>query len=173
MFASKATSPKVSLKVTFRDNIPDGGLTFTFTSPDARNDRQTVQDILIPYITANRAQAGGSGTPAAAGGTPTAAVSASASAPGTPGAMGTPGAAAAGGSAGKGKRKADEITPAGGGVGSAVAALSPAAAAKLKATNRLRLRVLNKNPNLKLLHRELVVARQITEEEFWDGREVS
>jgi transcription initiation factor TFIIH subunit 1 len=33
--------------------------------------------------------------------------------------------------------------------------------------------VLNKNPNLKMLHRELVLGKQITEEEFWEGREVS
>ena len=38
---------------------------------------------------------------------------------------------------------------------------------------KLRLRVLNKNPNLKMLHRELVLGKQITEEEFWEGREVS
>jgi transcription initiation factor TFIIH subunit 1 len=35
------------------------------------------------------------------------------------------------------------------------------------------LRVLRKNPTLKLLYTELVLGKEITEEEFWDGREVS
>jgi transcription initiation factor TFIIH subunit 1 len=35
----------------------------------------------------------------------------------------------------------------------------------------VRRRVLNKMPELALLHRELVVGRQITEAEFWEGRE--
>jgi len=38
---------------------------------------------------------------------------------------------------------------------------------------KIRLRVLRKNPTLKMLHTELVLAKEITEEEFWDGREVS
>jgi len=37
---------------------------------------------------------------------------------------------------------------------------------------KIRLRVLRKNPTLKMLHTELVLAKEITEEEFWDGREV-
>lgn len=151
MFASKATSPRISLKITFKDDIPTGGLLFTFNSSSAAADRQTVQDILIPYITANRAGAApgaGTATPTAAG-------------PSTPTSMGTPGTPGPSSVVNKGKRKAED--DAGGAAG----------AAKLKAMNRLRLRVLNKTPNLKLLHRELVVGKQITEEEFWEGREVS
>lgn len=37
---------------------------------------------------------------------------------------------------------------------------------------KIKARVLRKNPNLKLLYTELVLGKEITEEEFWDGREV-
>lgn len=37
---------------------------------------------------------------------------------------------------------------------------------------RLRKTVLMNNPDLRKLHRELVMSGQITEAEFWDGREV-
>lgn len=38
---------------------------------------------------------------------------------------------------------------------------------------QLRIRVLLSDPELAQLHRELVLSRQITENEFWEGREVS
>lgn len=38
---------------------------------------------------------------------------------------------------------------------------------------RLRKKVLMSNPDLGHLHRELVMSGQITEAEFWDGREVT
>lgn len=37
---------------------------------------------------------------------------------------------------------------------------------------QLRIRVLLNNPELAALHRELVMSRQISENEFWEGREV-
>jgi transcription initiation factor TFIIH subunit 1 len=37
---------------------------------------------------------------------------------------------------------------------------------------RIRKKVLVKTPELAALHRELVMSGQITETEFWDGREV-
>jgi transcription initiation factor TFIIH subunit 1 len=37
---------------------------------------------------------------------------------------------------------------------------------------QLRIRVLLNNPELAALHRELVMSRHITENEFWEGREV-
>jgi transcription initiation factor TFIIH subunit 1 len=155
MFASKATSAKVSLKVTFRDDIPAGGLLFTFTSPKAGDDRTAVQDTLIPYITANRSAPNGV-TPAAA----TAATTSAAPSP------------AAAGPSGEKKRKAyDPSTP------TDTAPGTPSAVAGVKRPQtqlgKIRLRVLRKNPTLKLLHTELVLAKEITEEEFWDGREVS
>jgi transcription initiation factor TFIIH subunit 1 len=168
MFASKATAAKVSLKVTFKDDIPAGGLMFTFTSSQAGEDRTSVQDTLIPYITANRSAPNGVVPPAAAA-TPT---STSAAAVAVASANGTPT------ESGSKKRKAfDPSTPTdtapgtpsgpsgagGGGGGKGVQT----------AAKKIQLRVLRKNPNLKLLYIELVVGKEITEEEFWDGREVS
>lgn len=150
MFASKATSAKVSLKVTFRDDVPAGGLLFTFTSAKASDDRTSVQDTLIPYITANRSAPNGV-TPAA----PSAA----------------PSPAAVAGPSGEKKRKFDPATP----TDTAPGTPSAVAGARRPQTQlgKIRLRVLRKNPTLKLLHTELVLAKEITEEEFWDGREVS
>lgn len=166
MFASKATSAKVSLKVTFKDDVPAGGLLFTFTSPDAAADRTTVQDTLIPYITANRqgpsmqdtvaaTAAAGSGSPAV--GSPAAA---NGNGNGTPDALN------------KGKRKAvyDPSTPTS---DAGVAAGGSSNSKRPQMQNgKIKARVLRKNPNLKLLYTELVLAKEITEEEFWDGREV-
>jgi transcription initiation factor TFIIH subunit 1 len=149
MFASKATSAKVSLKVTFRDDIPAGGLLFTFTSAQAGEDRTAVQDTLIPYITANRSAPNGV-TPAA---------------PAAPSPVAGP--------SGEKKRKAmDPATPTdtAPGTPSAVAGGVRRPQTQL---GKIRLRVLRKNPTLKMLHTELVLAKEITEEEFWDGREVS
>jgi hypothetical protein len=60
------------------------------------------------------------------------------------------------------KRKAGNETPGSG-----------SEAGRDQELHELRKRVLRKNPTLKVLHRELVSkGRQITEDEFWDGREV-
>jgi transcription initiation factor TFIIH subunit 1 len=159
MLASKAGKPKISLKLLFRDDVPAGGLLFTFTGAVKEDDRKAVQDILIPFVSANKGvTAGAAPTPAPVPG-PSASTSAAAalvagaagsggSTPGTP--AGTPGVA------GK-KRKADDATA------------TPANKAQMK----LKMRVLNKNVNLKALHRELVLGGQISEKEFWEGREVS
>jgi transcription initiation factor TFIIH subunit 1 len=159
MFASKATSAKVSLKVTFKEDIPAGGLLFTFTSPQAGEDRTSVQDLLIPYITANRS--------APAGVTAVASTSAAPS----PSAAGTPEGL------GKGKRKAyDPSTPtsdAGPGTPSAGGGTGGGIKRPQTQNGKIKLRVLRKNPNLKLLYTELVLGKEITEDEFWDGREVS
>lgn len=160
MLASKPGKAKVSLKLIFKDDVPAGGLLFTFTAPSKETDRKDVQDILIPFVSANKGI-----IPAAAGPsvpTPTAVPaqngSPAISTPGTP-ADGTPSAVA------KGKRKAEDtpMTP----------QMSEAAKVARKAENRLKMKVLSKNPNLKMLHRELVLAGQISEKEFWEGREVS
>jgi len=164
MFASKATSAKVSLKVTFRDDIPAGGLLFTFTSPQAADDRTTVQDTLIPYITANRS-APTTVTPAPVPG-PATAVGSTSAAP-------SPSAGTPEGS-GKGKRKAyDPSTPTSD-AGPATPVAGGGGLKRLQTQNaKIKLRVLRKNPTLKLLYTELVLGKEITEEEFWDGREVS
>jgi len=149
MFASKATSAKVSLKVTFRDDIPAGGLLFTFTSANAGEDRTAVQDTLIPYITANRSAPNGV-TPAA---------------PAAPSPVAGP--------SGEKKRKAmDPATPTDTAPGTPSAVAGGIRRPQTQ-MGKIRLRVLRKNPTLKMLHTELVLAKEITEEEFWDGREVS
>jgi len=149
MFASKATSAKVSLKVTFRDDIPAGGLLFTFTSTKAGEDRTAVQDTLIPYITANRSAPNGV-TPAA---------------PAAPSPVAGP--------SGEKKRKAmDPATPTDTAPGTPSAVAGGVRRPQTQ-MGKIRLRVLRKNPTLKMLHTELVLAKEITEEEFWDGREVS
>jgi transcription initiation factor TFIIH subunit 1 len=169
MFASKADAKKTQLKLAFRDDIPTGGLMFTFTSATKDDDRKAVQDALIPFVSANKAGGSGSASTPAAGagpstplvGTPGGPSPAAASpAPATPAQAGVGGA----GMGAKGKRKAD---------GSPSTGSVDAAKAARPVNYKLRLRVLNKNPNLKMLHRELVLGKQITEEEFWEGREVS
>ncbi|KAL7419067.1 RNA polymerase II transcription factor B subunit 1 [Cryptotrichosporon argae] len=143
MMASKAGSARVSLKLLFKDDVPAGGLLFTFTNASTREaDRQTMQDILIPFVTANRTGPDAGSTPAAA--------SPIVSGPSTPAGAspGTPSAVA------RGKRKADEMS-----------------AESRRSLNQLRLRVLRKNPTLKVLYQELVMNKQITEDEFWDGRQ--
>jgi len=158
MFASKATSAKVSLKVTFKDDIPAGGLLFTFTSAKAGEDRTSVQDTLIPYITANRSAPNGVTAPA-----PAASTSAAPS----------PGAGPSAEGSGKKRKAIDPATPdTAPGTPSAMVAGAGARRPQTQ-LGKIRLRVLRKNPTLKMLHTELVLAKEITEEEFWDGREVS
>lgn len=164
MLASKAGSAKTSLKLLFKDDLPAGGLHFTFTSSSSKeDDRKVVQDTLIPFVSANRA---GPSAPAPAAPAANGAVDApAASAPGTPSAVVT------------GKRKAmdGDASP------STLAAGTPGATNGLAGAGksgrpenwRLRVKVLKKNPNLDLLYRELVIGKQITEAEFWEGREVS
>ena len=160
MFASKATSAKVSLKVTFKDDIPAGGLLFTFTSPDAAADRTSVQDTLIPYITTNRsgptlAPSTTNGGEASAPGTGTG--SPATPAPGTPDLLN------------KGKRKANAYDPS---TPTSTSDAGQGGKRPMMQNGRIKQRVLKKNPNLKVLYTELVLGKEITEEEFWDGREV-
>lgn len=167
MLASKAGSKRVSLQLKFKDDLPAGGLLFTFTGGNQEGDRQKVQDTLIPFIAVHRgtAPAAPAGTPASAtavparmkeAGTPSAGPSAAPTAPGTPGTPGTPASTPGTPSSVMRKRKADEL-----GVD----------AVARRRMNALRERVLRKNATLKMLHRELVIGKQITEDEFWDGRE--
>lgn len=135
MLTSKPEAARISLQVRFKDNIPEGGLSFTFEGAKKKEDRQAVQDMLVPVIAANRAAESSSGPGTPSGSTP---------ATGTPG---TPASLVR-------KRKADD--------GDSKAR---------RKTNALREAVLRKNSTLKLLHRELVMAKQISEDEFWDGRE--
>ncbi|KAL1411616.1 RNA polymerase II transcription factor B subunit 1 [Vanrija albida] len=151
MAASTAASPRVSLKLAFKDDVPAGGLLFTFTSADNRKDREAVQDMIIPFVAANRAPAAESSTaspaalskPASAVATPAGATPAST--PGTPS------------SVAKGKRKAKD---------------GPALdeEARLRQT-ALRKKVVDGNATLRDLHKHLVLGKHISEDEFWEGRE--
>ena len=51
--------------------------------------------------------------------------------------------------------------------------MTPEQQAARKLENKLKMNVLKKNPNLWALHKELVRGQQISEKEFWEGREVS
>lgn len=149
MLASKPGSARTSLMLKFKDDVPAGGLLFTFTGAAKDADRQAVQDTLVPFVAANRASSAGTPVPAAAGtatGTGSAEATPSGSTP-----VSTPGTPA---SVARKRKAGDEVE----------------AKARRKA-NSLREAVLRKNPTLKLLHRELVIGKQISEEEFWDGRE--
>lgn len=168
MMASKAGAPNTSLKLLFKDDVPKNGLTFKFTSASKDADRQKVQDLLIPFVSANKtAEAGASGASTAAG----------AAAGGSGGAAGTPTAGPSG-----------AVTPGAGTPGTASPAVStpvgtPGTPSSLvrkrkheddatrKRTNILRQRVLRRDATLKELHRALVLGRQISEDDFWSGRE--
>lgn len=160
MLASKAGAAKVSLKLVFKDDVPAGGLHFTFTNPNQalrEEDRKVVQDILIPFVSINKGI-----TPA-----PSMATPASTSTPGTPSAVvGV-------------KRKLDPTAaPSPASSRDGATPVDPAKKARNTMLNSLRGKVLRKNPTLAALHHELVVApddptQRISEREFWEGREVS
>ncbi|KAK1924060.1 TFIIH p62 subunit, N-terminal domain-containing protein [Papiliotrema laurentii] len=172
MLASKAGAAKVSLKLLFKDDLPAGGLLFTFTNPTAQNresDRLIVQDLLIPFVSANKGITplpGSTSTPAAAA-TP----AASASVPGTPAAVvGTKRKLQdeAAGSVG-----ADSPAPS---TGSGAGGMNPAKQKQMDHLRKMKMRVLEKNPTLAALYRELVwqpddPSIKISEKEFWSGRE--
>lgn len=144
MLASKAGAARVSLMLKFKDDVPAGGLLFTFTGANKEADRQKVQDVLIPFVAVHRGGATPAGTAAVSTAGPSSGASTpAASTPGTPSSITR-------------KRKVDDL-----GVD----------AVARRTINSLRERVLRKNATLKMLHRELVIGKQITEEEFWDGRE--
>ncbi|WVF71377.1 hypothetical protein IAT40_006181 [Kwoniella sp. CBS 6097] len=170
MLASKAGSKSISLKILFKDDIPSGGLLFVFSNQSTReDDRKAVQDILIPFVAANKnpqSTTGGNGTGTSSGpGTPSTAPTAAAVA--TPS---TNAAAAVMSANAKGKRKAEDSSPSAT-PGVSTPNLPPAVRAGREKQYKLRQKVLKKNPTLRMLHRELVLGKQITEEEFWDGRE--
>ncbi|GAA5844577.1 hypothetical protein JCM9279_006352 [Rhodotorula babjevae] len=164
LFASKPGGARVMLKVQFLPVPPahDDSHNFTFTSPTtALADRDRFKDDLSAAVARNReheaaqaqaqAQAGASaGASAAGGGDKGKGKERAVDSPATSSGPGTPGPAAA---AAKG--------------GAPAAGSSTAAAT----TNRLRKLVLQANPPLLALHRELVLTSIITEAEFWDGRE--
>ncbi|CEQ41979.1 SPOSA6832_03746, partial [Sporobolomyces salmonicolor] len=169
LFASKEGGPRVMLKVAFTPSPPstDDSYNFTFTSAaSALSDRERFKTELSGVIAQNRereAQAATSGGAAttASGGEGAAAAPAAAPAGPPNGAGGT-----AVNGKGKGKeRTLDSPAPARG------SPAAPAASSSQGNTFRLRKLVLQSSPQLLALHRDLVLSNQITEAEFWDGRE--
>ncbi|BGP40837.1 RNA polymerase II transcription factor B subunit 1 [Rhodotorula kratochvilovae] len=155
LFASKAGGARVMLKVQFHPVPPatEDSHNFTFTAAaTALSDRDRFKDELSAAIARNREQEAaqaqaqaGAGAAAAAGGVAHA-----------PTAL----------DKGKGKERAVDSPAASSGAATPVAPGASAANA-----NRLRKLVLQANPQLLALHRELVLTAQITEAEFWEGRE--
>lgn len=144
LFCSKEGSPQVKLKLALVGN--DAGHTFQFTSPQAVAEREVFKKELTNIIGINRAN----GT-AALGPVPA-----------IPKANGTP-----------------SVPPVARSVplSRATSVLSNDRASSVAPPGasddfRLRKKVLVKNAELAALHKELVMSGQITESEFWDGREV-
>ena len=165
MLASKAGSPKVSLKLLFKDDLPAGGLHFTFTNSDPsvrEADRKVIQDTLIPFVSANRA---GSSVP------PPAPTGGEGSTPGTPSAV----------AGAKRKMREEEsaaVSSPAASNGSGPGAGAGGGTGRKSGLMELKLKVLRKNPNLRELFNALVAKKgstepdKITEAEFWQGREV-
>lgn len=149
LFCSKEGSAQVKLKLGLVGD--DAGHMFTFTAPQAAAtaEREAFKKELTIIIGNNRAVVNTSGEPfVAAPGTPTPLTSLNASAP-RPLPVSRATSVSSNG-------RASSSAPSG-------------------ATDdfRLRKKVLVKNPDLAALHKELVMSGQITESEFWEGREVS
>lgn len=170
LFCSKEGAPQVRLKVAlFTD---ENGHNFTFVSPNARNEREKFKKELTGIVSVNKtaAEAGSRGpppvpiTPLTA--TPTTHKTSNLNAP-TP----TPHVL------GRVPHPHPPLLP-----------LPPSRAVSVTSEKRattptivgvdhakdfkLRKRVLMSNPDLAALHKDLVIGGQITEAEFWDGREV-
>ena len=163
MLASKADSAKVSLKLIFKDDVPAGGLLFTFTNPTQQNrvsDRLTVQDILIPFVSANKGITPHPTT------TP---------APTTTSSTGTPSTfIGAKRKIGDDIQAVDSPAQSNGGTPGTVNTVKQKQMDHLR---KMKMRVLEKNPALAALYKELVwqpedPTMKISEKEFWSGREV-
>lgn len=143
MFTSKAGAPKTSLKLSFVDDVPAGGLTFQFSAAGTEvADRQAVMDRLIGIIAANkeRIASGVDDAPPP---------------PPPPKRKLPPPVLSTLSSPGSSRASSPKPGPSG---------LTPEMI-------ELRKAVLLKNPQLKVLHKELVLGRLVSESEFWEGRE--
>lgn len=145
LFCSKEGSAQVKLKLGLSDD--EAGHTFLFISPQAFAERESFKKELTNIIGANRAVQ--AVTPSTAPSTPANYASRSHAGP-------TPNTA-------PGSRAASVASS---GRDSPAAVGTPEDFA-------VRKKVLMKNAELASLHRELVMSGQITEVEFWEGREVS
>ena len=125
------------------------GHTFTFTNPApvATAEREQFKNEITNHISRNR-------TGRASGQLPTDALAA------TPNNFAAP------------PPKTPTLRPPGGTPRASSVASDKSGSANDAADFQLRKRVLLNSPELATLHRELVMTGQITENEFWDGREV-
>lgn len=175
MMTSKAGTANTSMKLIFKDDVPKGGLTFKFTSPTKEADRQKVQDLLIPFVSANKnAEAAAAAPPLAAAGISGTGTAGAAGASAAVGAAGVANGSGPGSGAGTpGAPSSAVSTPVGtpGTPSGLVRKRKHEDDASRKRTNILRQRVLRRDPTLKELHRALVLGKQISEEDFWSGRE--
>ncbi|KAH9953425.1 hypothetical protein BGW80DRAFT_1410997 [Lactifluus volemus] len=149
LFSSKEGAAQVRLKIGLEND--SNGHNFTFTSPVALTERETFKAQLTTIISNNRAarEAGVSQTPQT-------------SAPTT---ASSPNGAA------------HQRTPAPGPSRASTSRAESVSSTRGTPVNdpvndfRIRKKVLVKTPELAALHRELVMSGQITETEFWEGRE--
>lgn len=145
LMTSKEGSAQIRLKVVYTGD--DNGHMFTFTSAQALADREKFKQELTKVMTGNRANESAAPTPASVPATPT---------PTTPAySLPRPQPPSRAVSVSSDKRAATPV----------IIGNDPAADFRMRKT------VLMKNPELLALHRELVMSGQITEAEFWEGRE--
>ncbi|TFK44377.1 hypothetical protein BDQ12DRAFT_620409 [Crucibulum laeve] len=158
LFCSKEGAAQVRLKLGLYND--DTGHNFTFTSPQAYAEREKFKKELTAIISRNR-----NASDAAPRLSVTAALAVDASAHGT---------LTANAPAPTGKPSLQLARPS---ISRAPSVSSDRRATPVITGNdpasdfRLRKKVLLSNPELGTLHRDLVMSGQITEAEFWDGRE--
>jgi hypothetical protein len=170
LFTSKEGVAQAKIKVTATGH-DDAGYNFTFASAQAQAaaDRNAFKEALTTILGRNRAGAG------AVSATPSASVSASPTKPSTPsGATSNNARAPLQHPAGVTGLTRPGMTPRATSVASdGRSGISSAPGAGLTSDDiRLRKKVLAANPELAVLHRDLVMTGQITEPEFWEGRQV-
>ncbi|KJA20706.1 hypothetical protein HYPSUDRAFT_188287 [Hypholoma sublateritium FD-334 SS-4] len=164
LFCSKEGAAQVRLKVSLVGDDTGHNFTFTAPPPTAGSEREVFKQELTMIISRNRSMAGHIPTPIAPLIIPSNSLPISAAS--TPGGT-TPGGAAP-------RPAATALRPS---ISRATSVATerrgtPVIAGTDPASEfRLRKKVLMSNPELLTLHRDLVMTGQITEAEFWDGRE--
>lgn len=152
LFSSKEGAAQVRLKIGLENDSNGHNFTFTSPPPQALTERETFKAQLTTIISNNRAGRESGALPSPQ--TPVSAAPPSAN-----------GAAA---------HRAPAPAPSRPSTSRAESVSSTRGTPVNDPINdfRIRKKVLVKTPELAALHRELVVSGQITETEFWDGREV-
>ncbi|KAF9956954.1 RNA polymerase II transcription factor B subunit 1 [Mortierella alpina] len=140
-FVSKENAAKVMVKVV--ENRPDTSpYSFEFPSSNAAKERDEFKDAITAVISARQSRTAAS-TPTAGGASPTVS---DASAPGTP---------------------KNSINPSRAGPSGVKRPLNGGAAA---AELRVRVSLLTQDKDLATLHKDLVMGKHVSEEEFWESR---